>query len=164
MKSLQTYFEGLLDADFDIDDSVLSCDALCKRMKNDLYIKPSGTALNQLPKLINYMQLPGATNFEDDKYSWLNGYPVARALAKWVCTQSKVWIEHYKNGELYISFVNHCLTDAGRKKKWTVDITPLKKSIGPLSGGKYIVIGRKVTINMLLGSKWVEIVRVAIEF
>lgn len=160
MRTLIEICEGLLDADFDIGDEVLSINVLCKRMKNDIYIKPSSVALKQLPKLINHMNIPRADKFEDDRYSWMREYPVAQAICHWICHQSKVWVEQYKVGEMYTAFYNKCLTDAGRKKSWKVLINPDRIT----RNGTTKEVGRYVTIELLCGSQWIPIVKVMIIF
>lgn len=157
MKQLIECFEGLLDPDFDLTDDIFSIDMLCKRVQNDLYIKPSGTALKQLPKLINYMTIPASSKLTDNIYSWMKSCPVAKAMCDWICSKPKEWAENYQDGEFYVAFCNQCLTDAGVKKKWRVQVTDWR-----LRGNK--IIGRKITVLMLMGSQWVELVRVAIEF
>lgn len=164
MKQLIDMFEGLLDDDFDISDDVLSIDVLCKRVKNDMFMKPNGIALKQLPKLINHSMIPDSKLFTPDRYSYLRDYPIVTKLCHWICSKPKEWVMKYQTGELYTAFCNECLTNAGRKKSWVIKINPWRKPIGKLRDGDYKEIGRLVSVDLLTGSNWVSILRVGIEF
>ena len=155
MRTLVDCFEGLLDTDFDITDDVLSIEVQCKRVKNDLYNKPTGTALNQLKKCIKDPGVPESKKLNSKDYTWIKNYPECLRLCDWICAQPKEWLVNDKEGEFYIAFCNHCLTDAGAKKKWQVSISEW--------GGLFTTYGKKVTIKMLVGTLWHDIVRLAIE-
>lgn len=156
MRQLTDMFEGLLDRDFDIPENALSILDNCKRVQNDLYDIPRASTLKSLEKYINpNIPVPDEMDF---KHNWAEEYPAVQRILSWIASKPKSWLDGQKEGEFYIAFMNQCLTDAGRRKKWTISVWPI--NIVTLRGTSSP--GMKVTVDMQTGSSWTTVARLAI--
>lgn len=152
MKNLADCFEGLLDADFDIKDDVLSIANNAKWIKNDLYVKPNTQALQCLRKSIRYdKEYEWPTNLSDAT-RWADSWREVQIILKWICSKPMTWVTNNLHGEFYVAFGNELLNDYGSKRKWRIFIE------------KFSLIGTtyKVYIQMCRGTKWENVVVAAI--
>lgn len=158
MRSLTDMFEGLLDVDFDVPESTLSIDDNAHRITNDLYTIPRTSTLRSLDKLIN-PDIPIIPKIASDKYNWITKYPAVQRILSWIATKPMSWFDNNMTGEFYVAFLNQCLTDAGRKKKWKVWLSPIR-IIG--QNGAIQEFGGKVSVDLLTGSTWTTVARLAV--
>lgn len=151
MRNLSDCFEGLLDADFDITDDVISIDGLCKNIRFDIYAPARSTAMRVFEKSIKLdLNIPNA----NVHYPVWCDYPAIIKICNWICTKPKAWVDKKEYGEFYTAFLRECLTQYGSKRKWIFDIIDTNVQ------GKHP--GKKIILKMAMGSKWEHIIRLAI--
>ena len=158
MRNLTDCFEGLLDADFDVSDEVLTIRHHAKRLVNDLYTMPPQATINALEKRIN-PDIPITTGVDNVASTWINRSPAAQRILSWLESKPISWLTNKLDGEFYTAFLNQCLTKAGSKVKWKVWV----HKWGAMSGGKAVDFGWKVSIEMCAGSKWIPVARLAVQ-
>ncbi|MDE7346345.1 MAG: hypothetical protein K2N48_06360 [Muribaculaceae bacterium] len=152
MKALTNYFEGLLDADFDIKDDALSIANNAKKIKSDLYVRPNTQALQCLRKSIRYDNDYERPANLLDQTRWSAGWSEVEIILKWICSKPMSWVTNKLTGEFYVAFCNQLLTDYGAKRKWRILIEKFT-----LMNTTY-----KVYVQMLRGQSWENLVVAAI--